>query len=69
MQPEGGSPLRTVLTVTASQGKVSQAMWALRKASSWATAQGVPLEKAAKEHEELRIALEEWVDPFKGLEM
>jgi len=34
-----------------------------------ATMQGVPLEQAAVGHEELRIALEEWVDPFKGLEM
>jgi 2,3-diketo-5-methylthiopentyl-1-phosphate enolase len=34
-----------------------------------ATLQGRTLDTAAKEHEELRIALEEWVDPFKGLEM
>ncbi len=34
-----------------------------------ATLQGIPLEQAAAEHEELHIALEEWVDPFKGLEM
>jgi len=34
-----------------------------------ATMQGIPLEQAAAEHEALRIALEEWVDPFKGLEM
>jgi 2,3-diketo-5-methylthiopentyl-1-phosphate enolase len=34
-----------------------------------ATLQGRTLDTAAKEHEELRIALEEWVDPFRGLEM
>lgn len=34
-----------------------------------ATMHSVPLEQAAVEHEELRIALEEWVDPFKGLQM
>ncbi|HEM61556.1 MAG TPA: ribulose 1,5-bisphosphate carboxylase [Chloroflexi bacterium] len=34
-----------------------------------ATLQGISLDEAAKEHEELRIALEAWVDPFKGLEM
>ena len=31
--------------------------------------QGISLEQAAAEDEELRIALEEWVDPFKDLEM
>jgi hypothetical protein len=31
--------------------------------------QGIPQEQAAAEHEELRVALEEWVDLFKGLEM
>ena len=34
-----------------------------------ATLQGIPLEQAAAEHEESHIALEEWVDPFKGWEM
>lgn len=34
-----------------------------------ATLQGIPPEQAAPEHEESHIALEEWVDPFKGWEM
>jgi len=34
-----------------------------------ATMQDIPLEQAAAEYEELRIALDEWLDPFKGLEM
>ena len=33
------------------------------------TLQGIPPEQAAAEHEESHIALEEWVDPFKGWEM
>lgn len=35
-----------------------------------ATMEGIPLEKAAEEHPELKIALQTWVDPFgKGLGM
>jgi len=34
-----------------------------------ATVQGILPEQAAAEHEESHIALEEWVDPFKGWEM
>ncbi len=49
------------------QGPVAGAR-AFRQAID-ATMQGIPLEQAAAEHEELRVALEEWVDPFKGLEM
>lgn len=49
------------------QGPVAGAR-AFRQAID-ATIRGIPLEQAAAEHDELHIALEEWVDPFKGLEM
>ena len=49
------------------QGPVAGAR-AFRQAID-ATLQGRPLEEAAKEFPELRVALETWVDPFKGMGM
>jgi len=49
------------------QGPVAGAK-AFRQAID-ATLQGRPLEEAAKEFPELRVALETWVDPFKGMGM
>jgi 2,3-diketo-5-methylthiopentyl-1-phosphate enolase len=34
-----------------------------------ATMQGRSLDEAAKEYPELKMALETWVDPFKGMAM
>lgn len=49
------------------QGPVAGAR-AFRQAIA-ATLQGRPLEEAAREHPELKVALETWVDPFRGLGM
>ncbi len=49
------------------QGPVAGAR-AFRQAID-ATLQGRPLEEAAKEHPELKAALEAWSDPFKGMGM
>jgi 2,3-diketo-5-methylthiopentyl-1-phosphate enolase len=49
------------------QGPVAGAK-AFRQAIQ-ATLQGRPLEEAAKECPELKVALETWVDPFKGMGM
>jgi 2,3-diketo-5-methylthiopentyl-1-phosphate enolase len=49
------------------QGPVAGAK-AFRQAIQ-ATLQGRPLEEAAKENPELKVALETWGDPFKGLAM